>query len=201
MIEHKFSYKECSNIMVHWQYFLCIRPPLDHYSVMRLISLLSNSNTSFEMKFMCASSKLKWWFFIIMNCNIIHHTHCIAYIIHTTLHTTYTPHNTPSYTPQDIHPTHHITFLSSQTFQMFQPATVSRCGMIYLEPSTLGWRPIMKSWLNTLPQLLSTEYFKSTVEDLLEWLVDPCLVFVRKSCKVRRSVTLFTLFAEFKWLE
>lgn len=69
-----------------------------------------------------------------------------------------------------------------QDLLVASPATVSRCGMVYVEPSQIGWRPLVKSWLaRGLPQ--SLEEFKARVHALMEWLVDPCLRFIRKNCR------------------
>ena len=59
------------------------------------------------------------------------------------------------------------------------PATVSRCGMIYMEPTSLGWRPIVKSWFNTLPKLLNESHQK-VLNDMFERFVDPCIQMIRK---------------------
>merc|ERR1719424_1499275 len=49
------------------------------------------------------------------------------------------------------------------------PATVSRCGMIYMEPEGIGWRPIAVSWLNTLPKSVTDDQ-KIYIQGMLDWI-------------------------------
>ena len=45
-----------------------------------------------------------------------------------------------------------------QDLAVASPATVSRCGMVYIDSNDLGWRPFMKTWLDGLDEkLLSQE--------------------------------------------
>ncbi|XP_029805794.1 dynein heavy chain 3, axonemal [Suricata suricatta] len=62
------------------------------------------------------------------------------------------------------------------------PATVSRCGMIYMEPHQLGWKPLKDSYMDTLPTSLTKEH-KELVNDMFMWLVQPCLEFIHLHCK------------------
>ncbi|KAI8819310.1 dynein heavy chain and region D6 of dynein motor-domain-containing protein [Fimicolochytrium jonesii] len=60
------------------------------------------------------------------------------------------------------------------------PATVSRCGMIFMEPERLGWRDtLFVSWLNT--SVLSEEQ-KKTLTGAVDWLASPSMFFVRRNC-------------------
>uniref|UniRef100_A0A8C1QLQ3 Dynein axonemal heavy chain 12 n=1 Tax=Cyprinus carpio TaxID=7962 RepID=A0A8C1QLQ3_CYPCA len=64
------------------------------------------------------------------------------------------------------------------------PATVSRCGMIYMEPSQLGWTPLVLSWMRTLPDPLQSQDNTTLLQQLFEWLLPPALVLLRKQCRV-----------------
>ena len=68
-----------------------------------------------------------------------------------------------------------------QDLAVASPATVSRCGMIYVEPTEMGWEPLKQSWMATLPETLKPHFGR--LEELFAWLVEPCLRFVRKNCK------------------
>ncbi|XP_061720397.1 dynein axonemal heavy chain 12-like [Cydia pomonella] len=61
------------------------------------------------------------------------------------------------------------------------PATVSRCGMIYMESSSLGFAPFYTSWLKTLNPIWIDEN-EQYIYDMCEWLLDPLVYYVRRNC-------------------
>ncbi|XP_066555780.1 dynein axonemal heavy chain 1 [Amia ocellicauda] len=68
-----------------------------------------------------------------------------------------------------------------QDLAVASPATVSRCGMVYLEPSILGLSPFTECWLRTLPTPIQphtpelTRLFNSFLQD--------SITFVRQSVR------------------
>lgn len=55
--------------------------------------------------------------------------------------------------------------------------------MIYMEPHKLGWKPLMLSWLNTLPPSVSAEH-KTLITELFDNILPICLELVHKALKV-----------------
>ena len=64
------------------------------------------------------------------------------------------------------------------------PATVSRCGMIYLEPKQLGWEALHASYTNILKKKLIPEQIE-IFEELIQWLGPALIEFVsHPPCKL-----------------
>uniref|UniRef100_A0A8C3E132 Dynein axonemal heavy chain 12 n=1 Tax=Corvus moneduloides TaxID=1196302 RepID=A0A8C3E132_CORMO len=74
------------------------------------------------------------------------------------------------------------------------PATVSRCGMIYLEPSQLGWRPLVTSWLSKLPEPLNSKEHQALLQGLFDWLVPPALRELVPTSDINVVVALTRIF-------
>ncbi len=63
------------------------------------------------------------------------------------------------------------------------PATVSRCGMVFMEPGAIGLDPLIKSWLNTIPPpLKSKKSFIPNLENYFKKYLYEGIRFVRKNC-------------------
>ncbi|CCW63595.1 unnamed protein product [Phytomonas sp. EM1] len=61
------------------------------------------------------------------------------------------------------------------------PATVSRCGMVYVEPQSLGWSCLMDSFMNTVPEYIaSNEALVSCIRHLTDAFMQDTLDFVHK---------------------
>ena len=56
---------------------------------------------------------------------------------------------------------------------MASPATVSRCGMVYLEPSILGLAPFVRCWLHSIPDAIKPH--KERLEILFKNYLEVCV--------------------------
>jgi dynein heavy chain len=80
--------------------------------------------------------------------------------------------------------------LSNQMTMMFEvedlvyasPATVSRCGMVYLEAIQLGWIPVISSFVisSKFPPIL--ESFSALFEKHTRYFLDPAITFAKANC-------------------
>ncbi|RZF36882.1 hypothetical protein LSTR_LSTR004570 [Laodelphax striatellus] len=76
------------------------------------------------------------------------------------------------------------------------PATVSRCGMIYLEPHMLGWKALHDSYRNILEKKISEEQME-LLDEIILWLVPACFEFIHTQCTLFIETSELHLFQSF----
>ena len=80
-----------------------------------------------------------------------------------------------------MNPTMHMLFEVAD-LAVASPATVSRCGMVYIDPATLGWSAFIKCWNRKLPAHVS-QGLRDHLMNLFDTFVDAGLYFIRKNCR------------------
>ncbi|XP_037101848.1 dynein heavy chain 6, axonemal [Syngnathus acus] len=97
-----------------------------------------------------------------------------------------------------LSPSIHMLF-EVQDLAVASPATVSRCGMVYIDPDELKWMPYVQTWLSglgsKLPDPVKTallELFQTYVEDGLYFIWKYCTQAIRQ-VDISKVCTLCTL--------
>ncbi|XP_043198855.1 dynein axonemal heavy chain 8-like [Amphibalanus amphitrite] len=77
------------------------------------------------------------------------------------------------------------------------PATISRMGMVFMSASVLGWKPILKGWLNTRTQAeaeMLWGFYDSIFEDLINYVRQELVskMFVQEANYTTQSTDLLT---------
>uniref|UniRef100_A0A673UGS7 Dynein axonemal heavy chain 6 n=1 Tax=Suricata suricatta TaxID=37032 RepID=A0A673UGS7_SURSU len=68
-----------------------------------------------------------------------------------------------------------------QDLKVASPATVSRCGMVFVDPEELKWMPYVKTWMNNISKNLNEET-QEYILKLFQRYVDDGLCFINKKC-------------------
>eukprot|EP00965_Chrysotila_dentata_P111998 3703750-Pleurochrysis_carterae.AAC.2 len=70
--------------------------------------------------------------------------------------------------------------------QYASPATISRCGMVYVDPKDIGWQPFLWKWLEERPNAAE----QAVLRDLTEHFLETCIDYVVEGIEDKASMTL-----------
>ncbi|XP_047736646.1 dynein axonemal heavy chain 3-like [Hyalella azteca] len=86
--------------------------------------------------------------------------------------------------------------METLTLDQASPATVSRCGVVFMEPHQLGWQPLKDSFIASLPAVI-TSSLRQALDDNVTWMMRCLLPFVTANCEVVVTSSQLGLFRNF----
>ena len=89
-------------------------------------------------------------------------------------------------------PTIKIIFEASD-LEKVSPATISRCGIVYIDQDTLTWKQLLQSWFKRISQEKWLEGHTTLVLELFEWVLPPLLKTLTSQCRNAVNVCLNNL--------
>lgn len=66
-----------------------------------------------------------------------------------------------------------------EELEQASPATVSRCGMVYLHSDTLDWKVLISYWLKRLPQGYAMNELSELTMKIFDYFIGPCIQFFK----------------------
>nr|CAI5837150.1 unnamed protein product [Callosobruchus analis] len=82
-----------------------------------------------------------------------------------------------------FYPDSYTTIFEVLNLNNCSPPIVSQCAVIYLESTNVGWSPLIKSWAQSVKSLWMEIYSQQTLS-LMNWIVTPCLIYLKHHCTV-----------------
>jgi dynein heavy chain len=81
--------------------------------------------------------------------------------------------------------TPHMTMMFEvEDLAVASPATVSRCGMVYIEPAALGLLPLFYKWKQELPvKIKENKKLMKLIEEFVVDIVVQMIDYVKRNCK------------------
>lgn len=73
------------------------------------------------------------------------------------------------------------------------PATVSRCGMVYVGGNTVTWTSLLHKWLHIHAHDTWWDEYAHLLQELANWLIPPSLAFVMEHCHYLLPITEVSL--------